>query len=134
MKYIRVPKDVHAIREKLIFNLSKRQALSFLIGAVCGFPVYYLTKGIDITLAVFLMGFAASPALFWGMFEKNGLHIEDYLKLISNYTKTEKIRKYEMENPYRLIEEKIEMNRLVNRLRQGGKKVAVQNQKKEKRR
>ena len=125
MKYIRVPKDINAIKEKLFFNLSKRQALSFLIGAICGFPVYYLTKGIDLTLAVVLMFIAATPALVWGMFERNGLHIEDYAKLIKNYMKTDKIRRYETSSPYRLIEDEIEYERLVKRLKQGGKKVAV---------
>lgn len=129
MKYIRVPKDINAIKEKLFFNLSKRQALSFLIGAICGFPVYYLTKGIDLTLAVVLMFIAATPALVWGMFERNGLHIEDYAKLIKNYLKTDKIRRYETNSPYRLIEDEIEYERLVKRLKQGGKKVAVQKRK-----
>ena len=129
MKYIRVPKDINAIKEKLFFNLSKRQALSFLIGAICGFPVYYLTKGIDLTLAVVLMFIAATPALIWGMFERNGLHIEDYAKLIKNYLKTDKIRRYETSSPYRLIEDEIEYERLVKRLKQGGKKVAVQKRK-----
>ncbi|MBR3044638.1 MAG: PrgI family protein [Acutalibacteraceae bacterium] len=129
MKYIRVPKDINAIKEKLFFNLSKRQALSFLIGAICGFPVYYLTKGIDLTLAVVLMFIAATPALVWGMFERNGLHIEDYAKLIKNYLKTDKIRRYETSSPYRLIEDEIEYERLVKRLKQGGKKVAVQKRK-----
>ena len=129
MKYIRVPKDINAIKEKLFFNLSKRQALSFLIGAICGFPVYYLTKGIDLTLAVVLMFIAAAPALVWGMFERNGLHIEDYAKLIKNYLKTDKIRRYETSSPYRLIEDEIEYERLVKRLKQGGKKVAVQRRK-----
>ncbi len=124
MKYIRVPKDVHAIKEKLFFNLSKRQALSFLIGAICGFPVYYLTKGIDITLAVVLMFIAAAPALVWGMFERNGLHIEDYIRLMRNYMSTDKVRHYETESPYSLIENEIEYQRLVKRLKQGGKKVA----------
>lgn len=129
MKYIRVPKDINAIKEKLFFNLSKRQALSFLIGAICGFPVYYLTKGIDLTLAVVLMFIAATPALVWGMFERNGLHIEDYAKLIKNYLKTDKIRRYETSSPYRLIEDEIEYERLVKRLKQGGKKVAAQKRK-----
>jgi len=53
-----------------------------------------------------------------------GLHIEDYAKLIRNYIKTEKIRRYETASPYRLIEEEIEYERLVKRLKQGGKKVA----------
>ena len=129
MKYIRVPKDINAIKEKLFFNLSKRQALSFLIGAICGFPVYYLTKGIDLTLAVILMFIAATPALVWGMFERNGLHIEDYAKLIKNYLKTDKIGRYETSSPYRLIEDEIEYERLVKRLKQGGKKVAAQKRK-----
>lgn len=128
-KYIRVPKDMDAIKEKFIFNLSKRQALGFLIGGLCGFPIYYLTKGIDITVAVLLMGLAASPALFWGLYEKNGLHIEDYFKLMLNYMKTDKIRQYATDNTYRQIEDEIEYERLVKRLKQGGKKVAVQKRK-----
>lgn len=129
-KYIRVPKDLDAIKEQFVFNLSRRQALSFVIGGICGFPVYYLTKGIDITLAVFLMGLAASPALFWGLFEKNGLHIEDYLKLMMNYIRTDKIRIYSTNNVYRRIEDEMEYQRLVKRLKQGGKQVAVQKKKK----
>ena len=69
-KYIRVPKDINSIREKFILNLTKRQAVCFLIGACCGLPVYFLTKGLGITAAVFLMGLAASPAILFGLFEK----------------------------------------------------------------
>lgn len=122
-KYIRVPKDMNEIREKFILNLTKRQAICFAIGAGCGIPVYFLVKGLGITLAVFLMGFAAAPAIIFGLFEKNGLHMEDYFKLMLNFWRTDKIRAYQTESVYREIENRIEYKRLVKRLKDGGKKV-----------
>lgn len=122
-KYIRVPKDMGAIKEKFILNLTKRQAVCFLIGACCGIPVYFLTKGLGITPACFLMGFAAAPAIIFGLFEKNGLHAEDYFKLMWNYWRTDKIRHYETESAFHIIEDRIEYQRLTKRLKNGGKRI-----------
>lgn len=122
-KYIRVPKDMNEIKEKFILNLTKRQAICFAIGAGCGIPVYLLTKGLGITIAVFLMGFAAAPAIIFGLFEKNGLHIEDYFKLMRNFWRTDKIRPYKTESVFREIEDRIEYKRLVTQLKNGGEKV-----------
>ena len=120
-KYIRVPKDINSIREKFILNLTKRQAVCFLIGACCGLPVYFLTKGLGITAAVFLMGLAASPAILFGLFEKNGLPLEKYIRLMLHFWRTDKLRVYKTESAFREIEKRIEYQRLMQRLRKGGK-------------
>ena len=40
----KVPKDVSAIKKKLIFNLTKRQIISFLLAGAVGFSAYSFLK------------------------------------------------------------------------------------------
>ena len=45
MAYVPVPKDLTKVKSKFLFGLTKRQVICFGIGAVCGLPVFFLTKG-----------------------------------------------------------------------------------------
>ena len=54
LAYVPVPKDLTKVKSKFLFGLTKRQVICFGIGAACGLPVFFLTKGaIGTTLASF---------------------------------------------------------------------------------
>lgn len=122
-RYIRVPKDMDQIKEKFAGNLTKRQLVCFLIGGLCGIPVYFLTKGLGLSVAVLAMGLAAAPAIICGLYSKNGLFFEDYFKLMVRFWKSPKIRTYQSETTYQKIEDQIELNECLKRLKEGGKKI-----------
>lgn len=46
MAYVTVPKDLTKVKNKVAFNLTKRQLICFGVGALIGFPFYFLTKGV----------------------------------------------------------------------------------------
>lgn len=45
MAYVPVPKDLNAVKTKVMFNLTKRQLLCFGGGALIGVPLFFLLKG-----------------------------------------------------------------------------------------
>ena len=75
-----VPKDLSGIKQKIVFNLTARQLLSFALGGIVGIPFYLLTKSIlgpDISalgmVAVML------PFFFLALYEKDGFPAEKLL-------------------------------------------------------
>ena len=44
MAYVPVPKDLTHVRQKVLFNLTRRQLVCFLGGALVGAPLFYLLK------------------------------------------------------------------------------------------
>ena len=45
MAYVSVPKDLTKVKNKVAFNLTKRQIICFGLAAAVGLPFYFLTKG-----------------------------------------------------------------------------------------
>lgn len=118
-QYIKIPKDLDDIREKFMFGLTKRQVICFAIGFAVGIPVFFLTKSKGIELAILLMGLSAAPAIICGIYKKNGMTFEKYIKYIFGFFKNPKIRTYISENIYTSIEKQIEINRLTKILAGG---------------
>ena len=111
--YIRIPKDVNEIRQKFIFNLTKRQVVSFSIGAVLGMPAFFLLKNsAGLSAAILAMGACASPAVLCGIYRKNGLYFEKYFMNIVRFFQNPRKRKYKSLNVYREMENYKEYNRL----------------------
>lgn len=116
-QYVTIPKDLAAIKQKFLFNLTKRQCVCFGIGISLGFPVFFLTKGLlGLTAAVFLMGLVAAPAIMCGIYEKNGLHLEQVAKNMFLFYKNPQVRTYQSENLYLQIEKEIEYYNLKRKL------------------
>ena len=44
MAFVSVPKDLTKVKNKLVFNLTKRQIICFGIAAAVGLPFYFLTR------------------------------------------------------------------------------------------
>lgn len=105
MAFVSVPKDLSKVKTKVALNLTKRQIISFSIGAIIGFPVYWHAReplGNDIT--VFLMIGCILPFFFAGIFEKDGIVFEKYIGYIIRYKFIyPKIRLYKTENFYEYL-------------------------------
>lgn len=115
MPYVPVPKDLTAVKTKVAFNLTKRQLICFSLAAAVGVPVYFLTRGfLGTTGAVMALLAAALPFFFFAMYEKNGQPLE---KILKNYINTKyrrpKIRPYQTNNIYSVIEKQIQLEQEV---------------------
>ena len=44
MAYVQVPKDLTKVKNKVAFNLTKRQIICILLGAALGIPFYFFTR------------------------------------------------------------------------------------------
>ena len=46
MAYVPVPKDLNAVKTKVMFNLTKRQLICFGSGAAVAVPLFFLCKNV----------------------------------------------------------------------------------------
>ena len=98
--YVNVPKDLSRVKNKVAFNLTKRQIICFGIAAAVGFPFYFLTRGlIGNSNAATAMVMLMVPAFVFAMYERDGLPLE---KVLGNYIRVKylrpQIRRYETTN------------------------------------
>ena len=81
MAFVSVPKDLTKVKNKIIFNLTKRQLICFGIAAAVGVPFYFLTRGIiGSSNAATGMCLLMLPAFLFAMYGKDGLPLEKVLK------------------------------------------------------
>ena len=102
MAFVSVPKDLTKVKNKIIFNLTKRQLICFGIAAAVGLPFYFLSRGIiGSSNAATGMCLLMLPAFLFAMYEKDGLPLEKVLKnMITVKFIRPPVRKYQMENMY----------------------------------
>ncbi len=102
MAFVSVPKDLTKVKNKIAFNLTKRQLICLVIGAGTGLPFYFATRewlgsGNAATGMCLLM----LPAFLFAMYEKDGLPFEQILKnIILVKLVRPSVRRYEIENMY----------------------------------
>lgn len=102
-----VPKDLSSIKQKVVFNLTGRQLLSFGLAGMVGIPVYLFTKdilGSDISalgmVAVML------PFFFLALYEKEGFPAEKLLYFwIRRKFLSSGLRLYKANNIFHQLEE-----------------------------
>lgn len=102
MAYVSVPKDLTKVKNKIAFNLTKRQLICIGIGALIGIPSYFLARDfVGMTNAATLMVFIMLPAFLFAMYEKDGQPLEEILmNIIRVKFLRPAIRKYETINYY----------------------------------
>lgn len=102
MAYVSVSKDLTKVKSKVLFNLTKRQAVCLGIAAALGLPFYFFTKGhIGTSNAATGMVLIMLPAFFFAMYEKDGLPFEKLLmNMLSVKLFRPAVRRYEVENLY----------------------------------
>ena len=131
MAYVSVPKDLTKVKNKVAFNLTKRQLICIGIGAAMGIPSYFLLRNVmgnsnAATVMVLLM----LPAFLFAMYEKDGMHLEDVLMhMIRVKFLRPPVRKYETENYYETDPEQIRQSPDTGKPK-GGKTVAKKKNKK----
>lgn len=109
MAYVQVPKDLTKVKNKVMFNLTKRQLICFSLAAAVGVPLYFLTrKVIGTTISACLMVMIMLPFFFFAMYEKDGRPLEKILMDIWR-AKVQRpgVRIYQTKNFYGVIQEEI---------------------------
>ncbi len=109
MAYVQVPKDLTKVKNKVMFNLTKRQLICFSLAAAVGVPLYFLTrKAIGTTISACLMVMIMLPFFFFAMYEKDGRPLEKILMDIWR-AKAQRpgVRIYQTKNFYGVIQEEI---------------------------
>ncbi len=97
MAYVPVPKDLNAVKTKVLFNLTKRQLICFGAGAAVGLPLFFLCKSfMNTSVAAIIMILIMLPFMLMAMYEKNGQPLE---KIVRNIIQVSFLRP--KERPYR---------------------------------
>ena len=123
--YVQIPKDLNDIKQKFMFNLTKRQVVSFSIGFATGVPLFFLTRNIiGLSGGIILMGCCAAPALICGLYQRNGMYFEQVIKNMFRFFRKPKKRVYRTTNLFECIERQLEYDKLRRLLRKidGGKR------------
>ncbi len=121
MAYVPVPKDLNAVKTKVMFNLTKRQLICFGSGAALGLPLFFLTKShIGTSTAAILMVMIMVPFMLFAMYEKNGRPFEKIAKdMIDVLFRSPKQRPYMTKNYYYLLEKQEQLNTEVRQIVSG---------------
>lgn len=123
MAYVPVPKDLNAVKTKVMLNLTKRQLLCFGAGATIGVPLFFLLKSsMGTSPAVICMIIVMLPFFLLAMYEKNGQPLEKILRnIIQVYFLRPKQRPYETNNFYVLLKRQDDLDKEVFRIVNGKK-------------
>lgn len=107
MAYVSVPKDLTAVKTKVLFNLTKRQLICFGGGALIGIPLFFLLKGpvgLSASSATLCMVLVMLPFFLMAIYERNGLPLE---KIVRNIIRVlflrPKQRPYQTNNFYAAV-------------------------------
>ena len=121
MAYVPVPKDLNAVKTKVLFNLTKRQLICFGSGAVLGIPLFFLCKSfMNNSAAAIIMIMVLLPFMLLAMYEKNGQPLE---KIVRNIVQVcfirPKQRPYQTDNFYTILERQDNVDKEVYRIVNG---------------
>ncbi len=121
MAYVPVPKDMNAVKTKVVFNLTKRQIICFGAGLLVGVPLFFLTKSrLSNSMATLIMVLVMLPFFLFAMYEKNGQPLEKILRNIIQVSFLRpKVRPYETRNFYDLVIRQDKLDREVRQIVQG---------------
>lgn len=100
LAYVSIPKDLTKVKNKVAFNLTKRQIICLAVAGVLGLPFYFLTRTyIGTSSAATGMVLLMLPEFLFAMYEKDGMPLEKILmNVISVRFRRPAIRRYETEN------------------------------------
>ena len=123
MAYVPVPKDLTAVKTKVMFNLTKRQLICFGSGALIGVPLFFILKShISTSAAAICMVLVMVPSFLMAMYEKHGLPLEKIIRNIARvYFLRPKQRPYETNNFYAAVMRQDTLDKEVYRIVNGKK-------------
>lgn len=116
--YISVPRDLTRVKEKVMFNMTKRQLICFGLAALTGVPSFFFIKSFaSVSTATLGMMVIMMPLFFLAMFEKNGRPLEVVLHHFIQATFIRpKNRPYRTDNYYVAIAKIAKAEQEVNRI------------------
>ena len=100
MAYVKIPKDLSDVETKIVMGLTKRQLCCFAVGAVIGFPLFFLLRQVNNTLAGIALVGATIPAFAFAIYKKNGMPLEKFIRIVFRFFMQKKKRPYVTENYY----------------------------------
>lgn len=115
MPYVTIPKDLSRIKNKLVFNLTKRQLINFSLAGGIGIPFYLFSRSvIGGDVAAFLMIALMLPFMAFGVYEKDGQPLEKILyHMIRARFLLPRIRVYQTDNLYSALERQAKIDKEV---------------------
>ena len=118
MAYVPVPKDLNAVKTKVLFNLTKRQLICFGSGVAVALPLFFLCKNsMNTSVASIVMIIVLLPFMLLAMYEKNGQHLEKILRNIIQVSfLRSKQRPYMTNNFYSVLERQENLDKEVYRI------------------
>ena len=124
MPFVPVPKDLTKVKTKVAFNLTRRQLICFGGGALLGIPAYIFTRGsIGNDAAVLLMIGLMLPLFLFGIYEKDGQHLEQVLgHFIRAQFLNPPYRPYQTENLYAALERQNQLDKEAAKFEQQAQK------------
>lgn len=79
MAHVNITKDLTEVKSKVVFGLTKRQLIFFVLAALVAVPIYFLTrKSLGNDIALVLLITTALPFFFFALYEKNGSRRKRY--------------------------------------------------------
>lgn len=102
MAYVSVPKDLTKVKNKVVFNMTRRQLICFGTAGLIGIPFYIFSRNvIGNGNAMVGMVLLMIPAFLFAMYEKDGMPLEKVLmNMITVKYKRPQVRPYETVNFY----------------------------------
>ena len=115
MAYVPVPKDLNAVKTKVLLNLTKRQLVCFGAGAALGVPLFFLLKAhTGVSTAAICMILLMLPFFLLAMYEKNGQPLEVVgRQIIESCFLRPKERPYQTVNAYDALVRQYQMEQEV---------------------
>ena len=118
MAYVPVPKDLSAVKTKVMLNLTRRQLICFGSGILIGVPLFFLVKSrSSISAASIFMILITLPFFLLAMYERNGQPLEKILRnIIRVCFLRPKQRPYETNNFYAVLERQEKLDEEVKQI------------------
>lgn len=124
MAYVSVPKDLTHVKSKMLFGLTKRQIVCFGAALLMGLPLFFMLRGsVPTSAAALVMIFAMLPGLLFGLYEKHGQPLEVVIgQIVRNRFTMPKVRPYQTNNLYAVLERQRQMEMEVKAVVQKAKR------------
>lgn len=92
---IPVPPDLGEMKDTVMFGLTKKQIVFFVIGALIGLPVFFVClKPLGSSNAALLMLLCMFPFFMLGIYQKNGYSADKLLIFRLRHSASVKVRKH----------------------------------------
>ncbi len=131
MAYVPVPKDLNAVKTKVMFNLTKRQLICFSLAGLCVLPVYFAIKDVaTVNIATLALMVVCFPFFLFAMYEKHGQPLEVILmQMFKVKYGVSKERPYKSQNFYEQLEIEYDLNMEVKSVAKSKKRTSSEKQK-----